>query len=94
MLRLVPESPRWLLAVGRKKEAAGVLENAAKCNNLCSKKIHLTLTNLLDQDVNITKPSISTLFAVKELKSRTILLCINWYCINLIVLFEIKLTFI
>lgn len=31
--RLIPESPRWLIAVGKQKEAMIILTEAAKKNN-------------------------------------------------------------
>lgn len=36
---IVPESPRWLLAVGKQRTACGILQKAAKCNGIEGKDI-------------------------------------------------------
>ncbi|KAG5876528.1 hypothetical protein JTB14_033724 [Gonioctena quinquepunctata] len=75
----IPESPRWLLATGRKEEAIGVLQKAAAENKIDDVTFKLAVTDLS----NVTptqdqKPSLSALFGTKHLKKRSSLLYLNW----------------
>ncbi|CAH1134400.1 unnamed protein product [Ceutorhynchus assimilis] len=76
---LVPESPRWLLAIGKHKEALRILKKAAKENNLKLFDIANEMTNLSKQGcTKQPKMSFKQLFSTKILIRRTYLLCINW----------------
>lgn len=78
-IRLVPESPRWLLATGKREEAITILEKAAKCNKLDSDKVKIILNkSTCGSNKNQKQVSVFTLFATKELRKRSILLFINW----------------
>lgn len=77
--RFIPESPRWLLATGKKSEAVTILEKAAKLNKMDSEKVKIIADRLSPDVKNENKPKLATLFATKELTKRNVLLCINWY---------------
>lgn len=72
----IPESPRWLLATGKKQEAIIVLEKAARMNGLDPSMIRPTLSGYtIPKD---EPPKFKALFQTKELRKRTLLLCLNW----------------
>lgn len=78
MFRLVPESPRWLIAVGRKDEAVKILEAAAKTNGMDVDSVKMVADGLPESRVIREKPRISELFRTPELRRRSCLLCLNW----------------
>lgn len=75
----MPESPRWLIATGRKKEAIAVLEKAALVNKRDPKKIKSTVLSFCSSNELSVKPKFSTLFSTPILRKRSFLLCSNWY---------------
>ncbi|CAH1373355.1 unnamed protein product [Tenebrio molitor] len=77
-LWFVPESPRWLLATGNKKEAIDILQNAAKCNGMDTEKVQVVVNGLAPDLKNENKATLSALFATRELARRNVLLYINW----------------
>ncbi|XP_046670812.1 LOW QUALITY PROTEIN: organic cation transporter protein-like [Homalodisca vitripennis] len=78
-LWLVPESPRWLLAVGRHKEAVEVLRQAAASNNIqipedvCFLKSEKEL-----MDMGEKKPTILDLLRTPNMRKKTLAMCFNW----------------
>lgn len=76
----MPESPRWLLAVGRKEEAIVILEKAAQENGIdrsvVSKAVNeISLNQVLKVD---NKGGLLELVKTYEMRKRTVLLCLNW----------------
>jgi len=73
LFRVLPESPRWLLAVGRGEEAISILEQAARRNKLDTEgiaqkvesarilKVGLTLTEVKELSLCLIKLLISRL---------------------------------
>ncbi|KAK5650955.1 hypothetical protein RI129_001984 [Pyrocoelia pectoralis] len=78
---LVPESPRWLMAVGRKEEAILILEKAAKMNCIDKTSIRKKINelNFVDDDCIENKVSLITVFKTSELKRRSVYLCLKWF---------------
>lgn len=76
--RFVPESPRWLIAVGKREEALRVLKEAATTNKMNPCAIQDYLERLPTTESSKSKPKLSTLFH-GTLRKRTILLSSNWY---------------
>ncbi|KAJ8941606.1 hypothetical protein NQ318_012952 [Aromia moschata] len=75
----VPESPRWLIAVGRKDEAMAILQKAAIFNKKDPANVEMAMTELSNVPTEDNqKPSFSALFSTKQLKKRSTLLCLNW----------------
>jgi hypothetical protein len=68
--RVLPESPRWLLAVGRNEEAIRILEQAARHNKLDTEGIAQKV-----ESARILKVGL-TLTGAKELRLRLIKLLI------------------
>lgn len=83
--RLIPESPRWLLATGQTEKAARVLRQATIFNSRPLEELEVTLTDLSNVAVarSVEKPAFSTLFQTKSLKKRTLLLCLNWTIVGI-----------
>lgn len=75
---MVPESPRWLIAVGRKEEAIAILERAAKANKMDIKTVRVVAESVPESRMAKEKPKFSELIATPELRRRTYLLCLNW----------------
>ncbi|ENN73834.1 hypothetical protein YQE_09568, partial [Dendroctonus ponderosae] len=80
---VMPESPRWLLAGGKREEAIKVLEKAAKSNNLPTKNIKNDvleyLTNKVeDEQLESRKGNILDLVRTPIMRMYTIAICFNW----------------
>lgn len=81
---LIPESPRWLLASGKSKQAREVLEKAAKRNHIPLNKIDTVIEFHKSQTIEKTDKnnqntcSILELFKTPNLRIRTICVAFNW----------------
>lgn len=83
LIWLMPESPRWLLSMGRVKEAEEVIRKVANFNNrplavdwsLETKSI-LGVTKKTDLEENA---GFKDLFRTKEMRLKTLILYINWF---------------
>ncbi|XP_066151265.1 organic cation transporter protein-like [Euwallacea fornicatus] len=74
--RFVPESPRWLLTVGRQEEAIVVMTNAAKENG-----VKASIEEPLKTLINTSRSSNNTLkdmFSNAALRVRCLLLFLSW----------------
>ncbi|XP_050303956.1 organic cation transporter-like protein [Anthonomus grandis grandis] len=75
----IPESPRWLLAVGKHQEALIILENATR-DTKTECDINLIMTNLSNTaSTSSGKRSLKMLFSREELRSRSLLLSATWF---------------
>ncbi|XP_049846933.1 organic cation transporter protein-like [Schistocerca gregaria] len=83
---VLPESPRWLLAVGRTKEAGAILEKAAAKNNLknvdVSQIIKTTVSATEKKDVE-EKGNILDLFRTPNMRMKTLCMYFNWFVCGL-----------
>lgn len=80
---VMPESPRWLLAGGKKEEAIAILEKAAKHNGLPTKNIRTDVTEYLDRrgdptQVENRKGNILDLIRTPIMRMYTVAICFNW----------------
>ncbi|XP_015609722.1 organic cation transporter protein-like [Cephus cinctus] len=81
---IVPESPRWLLAVGRVKEAEDVLTKAAKRNKIPLGNVKAAIESHEDQAKSTAerakeKYNMTHLFRTPNLRTKTIYICVNWF---------------
>ena len=82
----IPESPRWLLSNGKKKEARKILTKLAERNG---KKLSDEVLDLLETDKDASTGKIWQLFSTKTLTARTAVICFNWYSISIFVIYKI-----
>ncbi|XP_014213904.1 organic cation transporter protein-like [Copidosoma floridanum] len=82
---IIPESPRWLLAVGRTREAEVILTKAAEKNNVPLSHVSAaieaystsyTQSKKSDQE---KKYNVTHLFRTPNLCLKTICVCVNWF---------------
>lgn len=76
---LIPESPRWLLTVGRVQESADVLKKAAECNRRPTETILDDLV-AFRQDISDpkSKGNILDLLRTPNMRLKTLVMWFNW----------------
>ena len=87
----LPESPRWLISVGRKEDAAKVIQKIAKTNETQDKLSTGQLNSMLKRLIVLQEQEkgsgdqrsigIWTLFSRPRLAKNTIMLTISWYVV-------------
>ncbi|KAI8421836.1 hypothetical protein MSG28_009781 [Choristoneura fumiferana] len=79
------ESPRWLLATGDTDRAYKVLKKAARLNKreFNRKEVRILLDNAKGKPNKDAKTGLITFMRIKKMRSRAILLSINWFCTGL-----------
>ncbi|KAL5233088.1 hypothetical protein ACI65C_000498 [Semiaphis heraclei] len=83
----VPESPRWLLAMGRVEETMEVLEKASKINK---HPLPANMDKILKQSINKfeingkPKVRVSDLFRTKNIRKISLVLYILWFSLYLV----------
>ncbi|XP_022177329.1 organic cation transporter protein-like isoform X1 [Myzus persicae] len=83
----VPESPRWLLAMGRVEETMEVLEKASKINK---HPLPVNMDKILKQSINKfeingkPKVRVSDLFRTKNIRKISLVLYILWFSLYLV----------
>ncbi|KAK6636636.1 hypothetical protein RUM43_010298 [Polyplax serrata] len=85
---MIPESPRWLLAMGENDRAAQILSKAAKTNGSKSKDFASILTSLNDTTLAKKEPPSKSppffrLFRTPRLRRTTLTLFFNWFVAGL-----------
>lgn len=79
---LLPESPRWQLAVGNKEAAIATLKKAAKCNKLPTEKIETDVSLYLETkdqtQKEVHKGNMMDLFRTPVMRMYTIVIGFNW----------------
>ncbi|XP_060526472.1 solute carrier family 22 member 3-like isoform X2 [Cylas formicarius] len=76
---LIPESPRWLLAVGMKTEATAVLKAAASENKRDPDQVQKVVEEFIGVSTEQrNKVPFKSLFTTTELRKRTVLLALVW----------------
>lgn len=80
---IVPESPRWLLAIGRQKDACKILKRAAKVNKTEKKDIpDMVRRHCLHQNSKRSaqdqKPSFLDLFRTPNMRVKSLSIFFNW----------------
>lgn len=90
VFRLIPESPRWLLAMGENEKAADILNKAGKVNGLKSKDFYTVLTSFKGssgvkegEEPSTKSPPFFKLFQTKRLRRTTLSLFFNWFVAGL-----------
>ncbi|KAJ8681512.1 hypothetical protein QAD02_017304 [Eretmocerus hayati] len=83
---IIPESPRWLLAVGRTADAEVVLTKAAEKNRIALSKVSIAADSYRSKQKMCKEEkryNISHLFRTPNLRVKTICICVNWFVISM-----------
>lgn len=86
---LVPESPRWLLTVGRTEDSVQVMQKAAKINKLPTYTIQEKVSAYQEetnhnQNQNKNGGNFFDLIKTREMRIRTICIFVNWIVVGLV----------
>ncbi|TGZ50979.1 WD repeat and HMG-box DNA-binding protein 1 [Temnothorax longispinosus] len=81
---IIPESPRWLLAMGKSRQAEQILLKAAGRNKIPVENVKLALETYENQSTirqtkSNEKYNISHLFRTPNLRLKTIYVSVNWF---------------
>ncbi|KAK0169034.1 hypothetical protein PV327_002783 [Microctonus hyperodae] len=85
---LVPESPRWLLAVGKTERAKEILKAAARKNGISMDKVEAAIEsheNQMNKEVNDASErtyGLCDLLKTPNLRKTTICLVVNWVAVG------------
>ncbi|GLV31845.1 uncharacterized protein CBL_07605 [Carabus blaptoides fortunei] len=79
---ILPESPRWLLAVGRLEQAITVLEHGARFNGMPTRDIRYNIMSKL-QYVEQSPGNALDLVRNANIRIKTISICFNWLILGL-----------
>ncbi|XP_022331022.2 organic cation transporter protein-like isoform X2 [Crassostrea virginica] len=83
--KVLPESPRWLLSRGRKKEAIDILKMVAKINNTpLDEDLSLLTLERKTEDFKPLLQILKDLFHSRKLVIRWIIIALNWFVIAFI----------
>lgn len=77
----MPESPRWLLAVGKTEEAITVLEKAARHNRMPTDSIRTDVNNYCSHKETFAenqRGNIWDLVRTPNMRNKTFCICFNW----------------
>lgn len=81
--RIIPESPRWLLAMRKHRHAERILLKAARRNKIPVENVKLALETYENQTTrhakNNEKYNITHLFRTPNLRLKTIYVSVNWF---------------
>jgi hypothetical protein len=81
--RIVPESPRWLLAVGKIRDAEAILIKAAEKNRIPLSNVSAVIDAHSNQtkslDIQEIKYNVTHLFRTPNLRIKTLCICVNWF---------------
>lgn len=82
--RIIPESPRWLLAVGKLSSAERILVKAASRNKIPIENVKAAIESY-ESNMGVRHKqhkeayNITHLFRTPNLRLKTICICINWF---------------
>lgn len=77
--RIIPESPRWLLAMGKEKQARKILAAGAKQNNRkLDGEFEKTMESRPEPSVDESKGNLFDLFRTSNLRKKTLAVFFNW----------------
>lgn len=82
--RIIPESPRWLLAMGKHRQAERILLKAAGRNKIPEENVNLALETYENQATirhakSNEKYNITHLFRTPNLRLKTVYISVNWF---------------
>ncbi|XP_043281642.1 organic cation transporter protein-like isoform X2 [Venturia canescens] len=84
---IIPESPRWLLAVGKVRKARSILTKAANRNEIPLEKVTLAVNCHEDHSKRRSertheKYNITHLFRTPNMRKKSICIAINWFMLG------------
>ncbi|XP_070561757.1 organic cation transporter protein-like isoform X2 [Ptychodera flava] len=92
LLRVAPESPRWLLSLGHVSEADVIIRRAVRANKVSLPNSYFTITSIYSnkkveekKEVPYTerKYDFSDLFRTSKLRATTCIMFVNWFTLSL-----------
>jgi OCT family organic cation transporter-like MFS transporter 4/5 len=81
---VLPESPRWLLAMGRTNEVMTILQKAANYNG---RELPVNIDKQLlpnENDTETESVNVMDLFKTRQMRKKTLLLFVIWFSVYLV----------